>query len=112
MSSHREGDQRAAKLARDCVLSRGGSPKTRGRELVRDLRTGKSSSSSQGAVLCSDRWSSRNRPLGGNVLSSQIDLQGPHSAEGFIGLTESLEIDQASLQPLLYDLEAGMPYLF
>ena len=52
------------------------------------------------------------RKAGGNVLSSQIDLQGPHSAEGFIGLTESLEIDQASLQQLLYDLEAGMPYLF
>jgi general secretion pathway protein M len=45
-------------------------------------------------------------------LSSQIDLQGPHAAEGFVGLTESLEIDQASLQPLLYDLESGMPYLF
>jgi general secretion pathway protein M len=52
------------------------------------------------------------KKAGGNVLSSQVDLQGPHSAEGFIGLTESLEIDQASLQPLLYDLEAGMPYLF
>ncbi len=52
------------------------------------------------------------KKAGGNVLSSQIDLQGPHSAEGFIGLTESLEIDQASLQQLLYDLEAGMPYLF
>jgi general secretion pathway protein M len=52
------------------------------------------------------------KKAGGNVLSSQIDLQGPHAAEGFVGLTESLEIDQASLQPLLYDLEAGMPYLF
>lgn len=49
---------------------------------------------------------------GGNVLSSQIDLQGPRAAEGFVGLTESLEIGQASLQNLLYDLEAGMPYLF
>jgi general secretion pathway protein M len=52
------------------------------------------------------------KSAGGNVLSSQIDLQGPHAAEGFVGLTESLEIDQAALQPLLYDLEAGMPYLF
>ena len=52
------------------------------------------------------------KKAGGNVLSSQVDLQGPHSAEGFIRLTESLEIEQASLQPLLYDIEAGMPYLF
>jgi hypothetical protein len=59
-----------------------------------------------------DRVEAAVKKAGGNVLSSQIDLQGPHSAEGFIGLTESLEIDQASLQPLLYDLEAGMPYLF
>lgn len=49
---------------------------------------------------------------GGNVLSSQIDLQGPRAVEDFVGLTESLEIGQASLQNLLYDLEAGMPYLF
>jgi general secretion pathway protein M len=64
-----------------------------------------------GAAL-QDRVEGAVKKAGGNVLSSQVDLQGPHSAEGFIGLTESLEIDQASLQPLLYDLEAGMPYLF
>ena len=52
------------------------------------------------------------KEAGGVVLSSQIDLQGPQAAEGFISLTESLEIDQAALQTLLYDLEAGMPYLF
>lgn len=49
---------------------------------------------------------------GGAVLSSQIELQGPRAAEGFVGVTQSLEIDQASLQPALYDLESGMPYLF
>ena len=64
-----------------------------------------------GAAL-QERVEAAVKKAGGNVLSSQIDLQGPHSAEGFIRLTESLEIDQASLQPLLYDLEAGMPYLF
>ena len=64
-----------------------------------------------GATL-QERVKSAVKKAGGNVLSSRVDLQGPHSAEGFIGLTESLEIDQASLQPLLYDLEAGMPYLF
>jgi general secretion pathway protein M len=59
-----------------------------------------------------ERVESAVKKAGGNVLSSQIDLQGPRSAEGFVGLTESLEIGQAALQPLLYDLEAGMPYLF
>ena len=64
-----------------------------------------------GAAL-QERVETAVKKAGGNVLSSQVDLQGPHSAEGFISLTESLEIDQASLQSLLYDLEAGMPYLF
>jgi general secretion pathway protein M len=64
-----------------------------------------------GAAL-QERVESAVKNAGGNVLSSQIDLQGPRSAEGFVGLTESIEIGQSALQPLLYDLEAGMPYLF
>ena len=50
--------------------------------------------------------------FGGSVQSSQVDLQGPRSKDGFIALVISCEIDQANLQKLLYDLEAGMPYLF
>jgi general secretion pathway protein M len=49
---------------------------------------------------------------GGSVMSSQIDFQIPRAPEGFVGLTSSLEIKQENLQSLLYDLEAGMPYLF
>jgi len=64
-----------------------------------------------GAAL-QERVETAVKNAGGNVLSSQIDLQGPHAAEGFVRVTESVEIDQPSLQPLLYDLEAGMPYLF
>jgi len=52
------------------------------------------------------------REVGGHVLSSQIDLQGPQSKEGRISLSTSCEVDQAVLQQLLYDLEAGMPFLF
>jgi general secretion pathway protein M len=52
------------------------------------------------------------KKVGGNVLSSQIELDGPQAASGFVDLSEIFEIDQASLQPLLYDLEAGMPFLF
>jgi general secretion pathway protein M len=50
--------------------------------------------------------------LGGNVLSSQLDVQGTPSKAGFVSMIASCEIDQPSLQPLIYDLEAGMPFLF
>jgi general secretion pathway protein M len=49
---------------------------------------------------------------GGNVLSSQVDLQGPQAKAGFISMIASCEIEQADLQPLVYDIEAGMPFLF
>jgi general secretion pathway protein M len=54
--------------------------------------------------------------LGGKVLSSQVDLQGnqqgAQSKAGFLSAIASCEIDQPGLQQLLYDLEAGMPFLF
>jgi general secretion pathway protein M len=50
--------------------------------------------------------------IGGNVLSSQVELQRADSKEGWIGLVVSCEIEPGSLQQLLYDLEAGMPFLF
>ena len=50
--------------------------------------------------------------LGGNVLSSQLDLQGPHAKAGFVTMVANCELDQSKLQSLLYDLEAGMPFLF
>lgn len=50
--------------------------------------------------------------VGGNILSSQVDLQASPSKPGFISVTTSSELDGRSLQPLLYDIEAGMPFLF
>jgi general secretion pathway protein M len=50
--------------------------------------------------------------FGGNVLSTQLDLQGTPSKTGFLSMIASCEIDQPQLQQLLYDLEAGMPFLF
>ncbi len=50
--------------------------------------------------------------LGGNVLSSQLDVQGTQSKAGFVSMVASCELDQPALQPLIYDLEAGMPFLF
>lgn len=50
--------------------------------------------------------------LGGNVLSSQVDLQGTQAKDGYVSLIASCDIEQAALQQLLYDIEAGMPFLF
>ena len=50
--------------------------------------------------------------VGGNILSSQVELQGVQSKAGYIGVITSCELDQPSLQKLLYDLEAGFPFLF
>jgi general secretion pathway protein M len=64
-----------------------------------------------GAAL-QQRVSSAVTKLGGNVLSSQVELQGAQSKEGFVSLIASAEVDQPALQQLLYDIEAGMPFLF
>ena len=50
--------------------------------------------------------------FGGNVLSTQLDVQSPSSKPGFLSMVASCEIEQPQLQLLLYDLEAGMPFLF
>jgi general secretion pathway protein M len=50
--------------------------------------------------------------LGGNVLSTQLDVQGAPSRSGLLSMIASCEIEQSQLQKLLYDLEAGMPFLF
>jgi general secretion pathway protein M len=64
-----------------------------------------------GAALL-HRLAAATKRVHGNTLSSQVDLQGSRSKPGFITATSSFEIEPASLQPLLYDLEAGMPFLF
>jgi len=50
--------------------------------------------------------------LGGNVLSTQLDVQGTASRSGRLSMIASCEIEQSQLQKLLYELEAGMPFLF
>jgi general secretion pathway protein M len=49
---------------------------------------------------------------GGALMSSQVELDGPESKNGFVGLTASVEVSQPAVQTILYDIEAGMPYLF
>ena len=50
--------------------------------------------------------------LDGRITSSQVELLSTQFGDGFVGVTASLEIAQPDLQKLLYDLEAGMPFLF
>jgi general secretion pathway protein M len=64
-----------------------------------------------GAALL-QRVASAVTKAGGNVLSSQLDLQGPHAKAGFVSMVANCELDQSALQTMLYDLEAGMPFLF
>jgi general secretion pathway protein M len=48
----------------------------------------------------------------GNTLSSQVELNGNRSKAGFVSVVATCDIDQSGVQKLLYDLEAGMPFLF
>ena len=49
---------------------------------------------------------------GGALISSQVELDGPDAKNGFVSLTASMEVSQPAVQAILYDIEAGMPYLF
>jgi len=64
------------------------------------------------AAALQQRVASAVERMGGTVLSSQVDLQGPQSQSGFVTLITSCEVDQPGLQKLLYDIEVGMPFLF
>ena len=64
-----------------------------------------------GATLL-QRVASAVSKFGGNVLSTQLDVQSTSSKPGFLSMIASCEIEQPQLQQLLYDLEAGMPFLF
>ncbi len=50
--------------------------------------------------------------VGGTIQSSQVDVSGTQAKDGVVGLVVSCEIEQPSLQKVLYDLEVGMPLLF
>ncbi|OPY98204.1 general secretion pathway protein GspM [Bradyrhizobium sacchari] len=50
--------------------------------------------------------------VGGSVQSSQVDVAGAQTKDGLVGLVLSCELEQPALQKLLYDIEAGMPFLF
>jgi general secretion pathway protein M len=50
--------------------------------------------------------------VGGSMISSQVELEGTNSKDGFVTVVATCEVEEPKLQALLYDLEAGMPFLF
>jgi general secretion pathway protein M len=49
--------------------------------------------------------------FGAKALSSRVDLQDASTANDALTYVGEIELDAANLQPLLYDLEAGTPFL-
>jgi general secretion pathway protein M len=50
--------------------------------------------------------------VGGNVVSSEIAPHVGKSNAGSVRVVVTCEVEQIALQRLVYDLEAGMPFLF
>lgn len=50
--------------------------------------------------------------FGGRLTSSLVELQEGPLGPGFVGVSATLEMAQPEVQKLLYDLEAGLPFLF
>ncbi|WP_257167075.1 type II secretion system protein GspM [Bradyrhizobium sp. SRS-191] len=49
---------------------------------------------------------------GGNVLSTQVELPAARASSSVISVVANCELEQPALQQLLYDIEAGWPFLF
>ena len=49
---------------------------------------------------------------GGTVVSSEVQRQGAKSKDGYVTAMATFDLEQAALQKVLYDIEAGMPFLF
>ncbi len=50
--------------------------------------------------------------VGGRVISSEVAPRGERSADAFVRVVANCELEEGALQHLLYDIEAGMPFLF
>ena len=49
---------------------------------------------------------------GGNLVSFEVESQSAPSRNGYMKVIINCELEQEALQRLLYDIEAGMPFLF
>jgi general secretion pathway protein M len=45
-------------------------------------------------------------------VSSEIVQRGTQAKDGYVTALANFELEQESLQKVLYELEAGLPYLF
>jgi general secretion pathway protein M len=72
---------------------------------------GETETEASAAIL--QRVTSAISAVGGSVVSSEVEAsEESRETQRFLRVTATSEIEQKSLQPLLYDLEAGMPFLF
>jgi general secretion pathway protein M len=109
----RSGRIAAAQMRLDSLKERSLAPSARGANsgARRSLFLGGPDITIAGAAL-EQRVKSVVEKSGGVLTSSQVELDGPDAKDGFLRLTASLEVDQPGLQSILYDIEAGDPYLF
>jgi len=49
---------------------------------------------------------------GGTISSSEVEPQSAQGKDGHVKVTVSCELDQSKVQQLLYEIEAGTPFLF
>ena len=49
---------------------------------------------------------------GGTVVSSEIDQRGTQPKDGNVTAVANCELEQSALQQVLYDIEAGLPFLY
>jgi len=48
----------------------------------------------------------------GSIISSQVEATGDQAAAGRVKISVTCEIEERAFQQLLYEIEAGAPYLF
>jgi general secretion pathway protein M len=58
------------------------------------------------------RLSSAITRVSGRLVSSEVESRNSQPRDGYVGVIATCELEEPALQQLLYDLEAGMPYLF
>jgi general secretion pathway protein M len=49
---------------------------------------------------------------GGTIVSTEMVQQGAQSKDGYLTAIANCELEQDALQKVLYDIEAGLPFLF
>ncbi len=98
-------DRPQTQAARPSTLSPGGGVASTRSALLRAKTIGVAAADLQ------QRVEAAAHDVGAKALSSRVDLQDASAANGALAYVGEIELDAASLQPLLYNLEAGAPFL-